>query len=90
MGDTDYRAVRGVVESILTRLDADRPVRVTPTDRPGYARGACGQVFWGDSAVGYLGKVDRAIADQLSLRELPIVAELELQPLLGGAEHVPS
>ena len=44
---------------------------------------------WGTETVGYIGKVDRAIADQLSLREMPIAAELEIPPLLAGAQHVP-
>ena len=35
-------------------------------------------------AVGYLGKVDKAVADKLSLRDLPAAAELELEPLLAG------
>jgi phenylalanyl-tRNA synthetase beta chain len=89
VGDTDYRDFRGVIESLLTELDADRPIRITPSDRPGFARGACGQIEWGAETIGYIGKIDRAIVDQLSLRDLPVAAELDLTPLLGGAQHVP-
>ena len=60
-----------------------------PADRKGYSGGACGKIEWGGQVLGYVGKVDRAIATQLSLRELPVVAELELEVLLTGAQHVP-
>lgn len=89
VGGADYRNVRGTVEAMLNKLDADRAIRVIPMDRQGFARGACGSIAWGSDRIGYLGKIDRAIADQLSLRELPVAAELELSPLLAGAQHVP-
>jgi phenylalanyl-tRNA synthetase beta chain len=89
VGGTDYRSVRGVIESMLDALDGDRPVKIVPTERAGYTAGACGRIEWGNQPIGYLGKVDRSITDQLSLRELPVAAELELPPLLAGAQHVP-
>ncbi len=89
IGSTDYRSVRGVIETLLTRLDADRSMNVTPEVRPGFAGGACGRVTWGDELLGYLGKIDRSVADQLSLRDLPVAAELELSVLVAGARHVP-
>jgi phenylalanyl-tRNA synthetase beta chain len=89
VGDGDYRQVRGAIESLLGELDANRPVKIVTDDRAGFAKGACGRIEWDSETIGYLGKIDRAIADQLSLRELPIAAELELAPLLAGAQHVP-
>ena len=89
VGGTDYRATRGTVEAVLTRLDADRPITVIPARRSGYADGACGEVRWGEASVGYIGRVDRAVADKLDLREPPMAAELELSALLDGARHVP-
>jgi phenylalanyl-tRNA synthetase beta chain len=89
VGSTDYRQVRGVIETLLNRLDANRPVTIVAQDRPGFARGACGQILWGDHSLGFIGKIDRAVADRLSLRELPIAAELEMAVLLAGAQHVP-
>jgi phenylalanyl-tRNA synthetase beta chain len=46
-------------------------------------------VEWGGKKLGYVGRVDRAIADKLGLRELPAAAELELAVLLEHAQHVP-
>ena len=89
VGTSDYRAVRGMVETLVSRLDAHEPLRITPAERAGYAAGACGKIEWGDQLLGYIGKVDRAICAQLSLRDLPIAAELELSVLLDGAQHVP-
>lgn len=88
-GGSDYRVARGAVEELLRRLDATRPVRVTPADHAGFARGACGEITWGEARVGVIGKVDRGIAEKLGLRDLPVAAELDLPALLEGAQHVP-
>ncbi|QOV92196.1 phenylalanine--tRNA ligase subunit beta [Humisphaera borealis] len=89
VGSTDLREVRGVVEAILGKLDANREVKVVPEPRAGYGRGASGRVEWGGKAIGHLGKLDKAVADKLGLRERPCIAELEVLPLLAGAQHVP-
>ncbi len=82
-------ARRGTIETLVARLDSHRRLQITPTDRSGYAKGACGKIEWGSELLGYIGKVDRSLANQLSLRDLPIVAELELSVLTEGAQHVP-
>jgi phenylalanyl-tRNA synthetase beta chain len=96
VGSPDLREVRGVVETLLRRLDPDRPVRVVPADAgdasnraaPGFAPAASGRIEWGGQPVGHLGKVARPVAEKLGLRDLPAAAELELAPLLAGARHV--
>lgn len=88
VGGDALRDVRGVVETILERLDPDRPVRIVPDARPGFGKNASGRIEWGGEIVGHLGKTDRKVADKLSLRELPAGAELDLAPLLAGAKHV--
>lgn len=89
VGEPDYRTLRGAIETTLRQLDAHRPITVTPTDRAGFGKGACGEVRWGEESVGYVGVVDRAIADQLGLRDRPAIAELWLAPLLAGHKPVP-
>jgi phenylalanyl-tRNA synthetase beta chain len=89
VGSADYREVRGIIETLTARLDAHRKLRITPAEHPGYTKGACGQIHWGDQPLGFIGKVDRTLADQLSLRDLPVVAELELPVLIEGTQHVP-
>jgi len=89
VGSADYREVRGAVEALLHTLNADRLVQIAPDQRAGFATGACGRVEWAGQVVGYLGRIDRSIAEKLSLRELPAAAELELEALLQGTQHVP-
>jgi phenylalanyl-tRNA synthetase beta chain len=85
----ELRQVRGMIETVLARLDADREMKVVPDSRPGFAGGACGRVVWADQTIGFIGKIDRAIGDKLGLRDLPAVAEIDLAPLLAGSRHVP-
>lgn len=89
VGDEDYRATRGAVEAVLGRLDGSRSVRVEPAERAGFARGGCGVIRWGESVVGWVGQVSPGVCDRLGLRRAPMAAELLLDPLLDGAQHVP-
>jgi phenylalanyl-tRNA synthetase beta chain len=89
VGSSDLREVRGVVEALLNKLDASREVKVIPDPRPGYAAGTSGHIEWGGQPIGYIGRVDRAIVDKLGLHHAPVAAELDLAPLLEGAQHVP-
>jgi phenylalanyl-tRNA synthetase beta chain len=89
VGSPDLREVRGVIEAILGKLDANRSVAVIPVAHPGYAPAACGRVEWGDKPIGWIGKIDRRVSEKLSLREPPAAAELELSALLAGAQPVP-
>jgi len=74
---------------VLGALDANRQVTIVPGQRNGFARGTGGGIEWGGQVVGFMGMIDHAIADKLSLRQLPAAAELEITPLLAGAQHVP-
>lgn len=87
VGSSDLREVRGAVEMILERLDRTRELKVIPDQRRGY--GTCARIEWGGQVVGRLGRIDRAIVDKLGLHHVPAAAELELAPLLAGAQHVP-
>jgi len=86
----DLRQVRGMVEVLLSRLDADQALSVVPDFHPGFANGAAGRIVWGYyGTIGFLGQIDAAIAGKLSLRDIPAAAELDLAPLLAGARDVP-
>ncbi|MGD1276689.1 MAG: phenylalanine--tRNA ligase subunit beta [Tepidisphaeraceae bacterium] len=89
VGSADLREVRGAAEAVLRALDGRRGVKVVPDHREGFAAGACGRVIWGEEPIGFLGRIERSVAQKLSLREAPTAAELELQPLLAGYQHVP-
>jgi phenylalanyl-tRNA synthetase beta chain len=89
VGDQDLHALRGAVESLLMRLDRSRAVRIVPDRRAGFEAGASGQIEWGDQPIGFIGRIDKKVAEKLSLRAIPAAAELELAPLLSGAQPVP-
>jgi phenylalanyl-tRNA synthetase beta chain len=90
VGSPDLREVRGAIELLLNRLDPGRDIRVIPDVRPGFARAACGRIEWGGQVIGFLGKIDRGVSDKLGLREVPAAAEIELLPLIEGAQRVPT
>jgi len=87
VGSSELREVRGAVEAILQRLDRTRELKVIPDQRRGYA--TCARIEWGGETIGHVGRVDRAIVDKLGLHHTPAAAELELAPLLAGAQLVP-
>jgi phenylalanyl-tRNA synthetase beta chain len=89
VGSDEVREVRGTVELLLNKLDASRDVKVVAANHPGFARGACGRIEWGGIAVGYLGKIAKEVSEKLGLRGRPAVAEVQVEPLLSGAQHVP-
>jgi phenylalanyl-tRNA synthetase beta chain len=89
VGTPDLREVRGVVEAILRKLDADRSIAVIPEGPAGYMGVAAGRIEWGGWPIGLIGKIDRRIVEKLSLREPPAAAELDMSALLAGAQRVP-
>jgi len=89
VGPGELRQITGLVETILSRLNQDLPLRIIPDSRPGFAQGSCGRIQWGDRTVGHLGLIARSVSDKLSLRLTPAAAELELDILLQHAQRVP-
>jgi phenylalanyl-tRNA synthetase beta chain len=89
VGGQDVRQLRGVAEALLATLDSQRQLRVIPAHHPGFAQDACGQVHWGEQSIGYLGKIDPAIAAKISLRDTPVAMELDLAALLAGHRTLP-
>ena len=85
----DLHRARGVIELLLSRLDAKREVKFLPAKRDGFTVGAYAEILWGDKIIGYFGTISKAVADKAALRDTPVVAELELQPLLDGRQLVP-
>lgn len=88
-GSGDVREVRGTIEAVLTKLDAHRAIRVVPDARSGFNAGACGRIEWGNETIGWFGQVSDAVVQKLGLREAPVAAEIEIAPLIAGAQHVP-
>jgi phenylalanyl-tRNA synthetase beta chain len=88
VGTDDFHELRGAIASILRRIDARKTLDVTPASRAGFGGGACGELRWAGTSIGFVGKVDRAVADKLGLRTLPAIAELWLDPILDHFQPV--
>jgi phenylalanyl-tRNA synthetase beta chain len=88
VGGSDWRDVRGVVETLLGRLDADKAVKFTAAQRVGFGSGACARVEWDGRPIGFAGQIDGAVAAKLSLRHAPMACELDLTALLSGAATI--
>jgi phenylalanyl-tRNA synthetase beta chain len=89
VGSDDEHEVRGAIEVLLSKLDKTREVAVRPADAAGYEKGEAGEVLWGGQVVGRIGRIASAVCDRLSLRGKPFAAELELDALIRGCQHVP-
>ena len=83
-GGESYAACRGILEAVLGRLDPSRKVVVEPAEAPGFGKGACGRVIWGDEAVGHVGLCEAAVVEALDLRHTPTIAELDYDALVRG------
>ena len=81
----DFSTLRGVLESLLAKLDSAKRVDVVPMSQVGF--GSAGSVQWGGRQVGVIGLIDRPISTSLGLRISPAAAEIDLQELLDGARH---
>lgn len=88
-GTGDYREVRGAVEAVLEAINAKKQVRVVAEEQRGLAKGACGRIEWDGMAIGTIGKMETAIVGKLGLTFVPVVAEIELAPLIEAFDRLP-
>jgi phenylalanyl-tRNA synthetase beta chain len=85
----DWRALRGIVEALLLKLDAEKPMRFLPAEHAGFAAGACAAVEWNGKPIGFAGQIAQATAAKLSLHHSPMACELDLKSLLDNARAIP-
>ncbi|MEM7806564.1 MAG: phenylalanine--tRNA ligase subunit beta [Planctomycetota bacterium] len=86
----DFATLRGTIDLLLARLDADRAVSVRPSEAAGYAKGAAGEIVWGDTVVGHIGLLSKDVQKHLDLQHQPAIAELVHDPLVAGFEPAES
>jgi len=87
VGSGDHREVRGAVEAILRKLNADKRTAIIPDTRAGFD--IAGRIEWDGEPIGYVGMISKSAADHVDLREHPAAAELDLPALISGAQAVP-
>ena len=88
VGGSDFRGLKGVVESMLESLHIAAPLVSRPVDIPMLARGRAAELRLGETHLGYVGEIDSARLQEFELREACSAAELELDVLLKEAELV--
>ena len=85
----DFFGLKGVIESLLTRLHANGGLEARPADVPWLTPGRAAELLLGGDHLGYLGEVARPRLDALELRGACTAAELDLGVLIARAVLVP-
>ena len=84
-----FHELKGVVEQVAARVNPTASVTVHPFESSQFVPGRGAEVFLNGQSWGWLGELDRAVTDQLSLRDAVSVAELDLSVLEAHADLVP-
>lgn len=90
VGGRSFAEVKGLVETLAGRINPDARVTVRPSDVPQFVPGRGAEVYLDDCFWGWLGEIDRSVADRLDLRDRVVVVELELSVLEETANLVPT
>ncbi|MGC1272567.1 MAG: phenylalanine--tRNA ligase subunit beta, partial [Planctomycetaceae bacterium] len=85
-----YGEIKGVLENLIGELNPSKRLDVRPANLPSLAAGQGAEVLLDGRAIGWLGRLDRAVQDSrlLELRDEVTVAELDFAPLLAAANLV--
>ncbi|NND98091.1 MAG: phenylalanine--tRNA ligase subunit beta [Pirellulaceae bacterium] len=85
----DFFALKGIVETLISRLGIANDAVVEPVHRAGFVKGGAVQLTLDDVLVGYMGIVDPRTLKQWKLPAPVVAAELSLSVLLASSELVP-
>jgi len=83
-----YREMKGLIETLVELLNPTAVVTAQPAELTGFVNGRGAQLFLNDQPLGWLGELDRAVTDQLDLRDEATAAELDYKTLLDSAELI--
>ncbi len=82
-GICDFYDLKGAIESIADMLNAK--FEYLPATRSFLHPGVCAEVLCGGKVLGYLGRLDPAISDELALERKAFIAELDYDALMECA-----
>ncbi len=85
----DLLTVKGAIEVLLTRINADLELQVSDTDQSLFAAGEACELMIDGKVFGILGQVGEAGRKQFQLRSPATVVELRMDTLLEQAKLVP-
>jgi len=82
LSDGDFRELRGVIETLISRLDRQGTVAIEPTGEIVWAAPATGAaILVNDKIVGHIGLANERIMAAFDLKEKVVLAELDFEPL---------
>jgi len=81
---------KGVVETLVRRINPQSVVTVRPSDQPHFVPGRGAEVQLNGQPLGWLGELSRDLTDKLDLRDSVIAAELDLATLEASPNLVPT
>ena len=82
-GICDFYDLKGAIEAIADMLNAE--FEYVPATRSFLHPGVCAEVLCGGKVLGYLGRLDPAISDELALERKAFIAELDYDALMECA-----
>jgi phenylalanyl-tRNA synthetase beta chain len=85
----DFLELKGVLETLLDRLHAERRLEVSHARISQFTSGRAAELKLGGVHLGFLGEIDRSMLDALELREATSAAELEFAVLRDSSVLVP-
>jgi phenylalanyl-tRNA synthetase beta chain len=85
-----FHELKGVVEQIAARVNPAAQIDVRPAEGLQFVPGRGAEVLLNGEFWGWVGELDRAVTDQLDLRDSVSVAELDLAVLEDQANLVPA
>ncbi len=81
---------KGVVETLVRRINPQSIVTVRPRDQPHFVPGRGAEVLLNGQSLGWLGELSRDVTDKLDLRDSVIAAVLDLATLEASPNLVPT
>jgi phenylalanyl-tRNA synthetase beta chain len=81
--------LKGVVEQIALRVNPEAVMTVRPFDSPQFVPGRGAEVLLNGQFWGWLGELDRSVTNQVDLRDVVNVAELDMALLESQQMLVP-
>ncbi len=81
---------KGVVETLVRRINPQSVVTVRPSDQPHFVPGRGAEILLNGQSLGWLSELSRDVTDKLDLRDSVIAAELDLATLEASPNLVPT
>lgn len=82
-GTCTFYDLKGVIESVAESIHAQ--FEFVPATKPFLHPGICADIMCGDKVIGYAGRLDPAISEELALERKVFIAELDYEAVMACA-----